>query len=200
MSVDYATPDYHQWVFDEPSPNWNDDASSTSPESASPFTIKDVDLKSAFAPPRPALKYECRHLMSCPFGNPIEEETLLVRITQPSARKAKRQGQNRAAQRAFRERRIKLVKDLESDIKTLAVTLASTREENNLLKSELSRFKRGVVLTRSSSSRYVCPTMCPGIGADACGFGGSYPMEGFIPWQGALDEPFPGPPNGSPSP
>ncbi|KAK3642415.1 hypothetical protein LTR56_010768 [Elasticomyces elasticus] len=96
MSVDYATPDYHHWVFDEPTPDWKDDAS-TSPESASPFTNEDVDLKSALAQPRSALKYECRHLISSPFGNPVEEETLLVRITQPSARRAKRQGQNRAA-------------------------------------------------------------------------------------------------------
>ncbi|KAK5674136.1 hypothetical protein LTS10_013121 [Elasticomyces elasticus] len=97
MGVDYATPDYHYWVFDEPIADRKDDISSSSPESASPLAIKDDVLNSALAPPRSALKYEGRHFMSSPFGNPDKEETLLVRITQPSARKAKRQGQNRAA-------------------------------------------------------------------------------------------------------
>ncbi|KAK4900433.1 hypothetical protein LTR49_027470 [Elasticomyces elasticus] len=162
MSVDYATPDYHYWVFDEPSANWKDDTSSSSPEIASPLAIKDDVLNSALAPPRPALKYR--------------------------------------GQRASRERKIKLVKDLECNIKTLVVTLASTRKKNDLLKAELSRFKRGMVVTRFSSSRHVCPIMCPGIGAEACGFGGSYLVEEFVPWQSARDDPFIGSPVGFPSP
>jgi len=76
----------------------------------------------------------------------------------------KRKAQNRAAQRAFRERKEKHLKDLETKVEELEKASASANHENELLKAqidkmtvELSEYKKRVSLSTSIGKTSISP-------------------------------------------
>ncbi|KDQ30313.1 hypothetical protein PLEOSDRAFT_1111247 [Pleurotus ostreatus PC15] len=73
------------------------------------------------------------------------------------SRLMKRKEQNRAAQRAFRERKEKHVKDLEDKVAALEAKNEQTQSENENLKDLLSRLQSENVLLRSSTFTFTMP-------------------------------------------
>ncbi|CAN6674730.1 hypothetical protein TRVA0_062S00584 [Trichomonascus vanleenenianus] len=80
----------------------------------------------------------------------------------------KRKAQNRAAQRAFRERKEKHLRDLEDRVQQLESEAATTSNENQYLKLQVERLQQELTKYRSRSSQS-STTTAPGIGTDSSG-------------------------------
>lgn len=80
-----------------------------------------------------------------PGRKPLTAEPTSVSTTcalsSSSNRKQKRKAQNRAAQRAFRERKEKHLKGLETKVEDLEKTLETTNHENGLLRAQVDRLQ-----------------------------------------------------------
>ncbi|KAG6036828.1 hypothetical protein E4U41_005484 [Claviceps citrina] len=113
---------------------------------------------------------------------------------------SKRKAQNRAAQRAFRERKEKHLKDLESKVEELEKASEATSHENSQLRdqvdrmtAELNQYKQrlAVLMHNKPASREKTPL--GDAAANNSGYGGGFQFE--FPRFGAL----PGPPMSKPS-
>lgn len=127
---------------------------------------------------------------------------------------SKRKAQNRAAQRAFRERKEKHLKDLETKVDELQKASEATNNENELLRrqvgkmtSELNEYKTRFSIMRNRSTSASTPRL--GFGAPAVGnlndvnFQFEFPKFGVLPGPPAAAANKPSPPakpasNGSP--
>lgn len=124
---------------------------------------------------------------------------------------SKRKAQNRAAQRAFRERKEKHLKDLETKVDELQKASEAANNENELLRrqvgkmtSELNEYKTRFSLMRNRSTSASTPRL--GFGAPAVGnlndvnFQFEFPKFGVLPGPQTANKPSPPKPasNGSP--
>ncbi|KZT42749.1 hypothetical protein SISSUDRAFT_844426 [Sistotremastrum suecicum HHB10207 ss-3] len=101
-------------------------------------------------------------------GNPAADESRLL----------KRKEQNRAAQRAFRERKERHVKDLEDRVAALESRNESTQAENENLRDLLQRLQSENLLLKRSAFTFTVPpgsTSVPHPGAAPSGNGDSNP-------------------------
>ncbi|TGZ78199.1 hypothetical protein EX30DRAFT_385451 [Ascodesmis nigricans] len=93
---------------------------------------------------------------------------------------SKRKAQNRAAQRAFRERKEKHLKDLEEKVATLTKASETANHENSILKAQIDRletelreYKRRLQTSELSRSTRTAVSSLPGFQFDFPPFGGS---------------------------
>lgn len=82
------------------------------------------------------------------------------------SRLLKRKEQNRAAQRAFRERKEKHVKDLEDKVAALEERNATTQQENETLREVVSRLQTENVRLRQTSFTFSVPPTASSSGSD----------------------------------
>ncbi|KAI6128707.1 hypothetical protein EDD16DRAFT_1547674 [Pisolithus croceorrhizus] len=81
--------------------------------------------------------------------------------TQDESRLLKRKEQNRAAQRAFRERKEKHVKDLEDKVTALEAKNEEAETENSNLRDLLSRLQQEIVALRQAQFTFSMPKSAP---------------------------------------
>src|SRR5690606_215643 len=93
---------------------------------------------------------------------------------------SKRKAQNRAAQRAFRERKEKHLRDLEQKVEDLTKASESANSENSILRAqieqlqtELQEYKRRLHHSEMSKTVRTSPLTLPGFQFDFPPFGGS---------------------------
>ena len=71
----------------------------------------------------------------------------------------KRKAQNRAAQRAFRERKERHVKDLEAKVAALEETTAKMADENSRLKHRLAKLESENNILKGSNITFTFPVL-----------------------------------------